>query len=100
MKSRNRKLEIDPVSHARRTSDAELVPNGPFLLTLPELAAHLRIDRATVYRLLQRNELPIPVLRLGRSPRVRATDVEDYLAELAAEEQQLRPIRPQVVNGR
>jgi excisionase family DNA binding protein len=100
MKSKNSKLEIAPVSHARRTSDAQLAPNGPFLLTLPELAAHLRIDRATVYRLLQRHELPIPVLRLGRSPRVRASDVENYLAELAAEEQQPRPIRPQVANGR
>jgi excisionase family DNA binding protein len=71
----------------RRTSEAELVPNRPLLLTLPELAAHLRVDRATVYRLLQRHELPIPVLRLGRSPRVRSVDVEKYLAELAAEVQ-------------
>jgi excisionase family DNA binding protein len=69
----------------RRLSDAELVPNGPLLLTLPELAAHLRVDRATVYRLLQRRELPIPILRLGRSPRVRSTDVEEYLAQLAAD---------------
>ncbi len=74
------------MTHNRRTSDAELVPNGPFLLTLAELAAHLRVDRATVYRLLQRRELPIPILRLGRSARVRSTDVERYLAELAAEE--------------
>jgi hypothetical protein len=44
--------------HNRRSSDAELVPNGPLLLTLPELAAHLRVDRATVYRLLHRRELP------------------------------------------
>jgi excisionase family DNA binding protein len=69
----------------KRSSDAELVPNGPLLLTLPELAAHLRVDRATVYRLFQRRELPIPILRLGRSPRVRSTDVEKYLAELAAD---------------
>jgi excisionase family DNA binding protein len=75
------------MTNNRRTSDAELVPNGPLLLTLPELAAHLRVDRATVYRLLQRHELPIPILRLGRSPRVRSVDVEKYLAELAAEEQ-------------
>ena len=32
------------MKHNRRTSDVELVPNGPQLLTLPELAAHLRID--------------------------------------------------------
>ncbi len=72
------------------TSDTELVPNGPLLLTLPELAAHLRIDRATVYRLLQRGELPIPVLRLGRSPRVRVSDLEHYLAEMADDERDRR----------
>jgi excisionase family DNA binding protein len=89
------------VPHSRRTSDAELVPNGPFLLTLPELAAHLRVDRATVYRLLQRQELPIPILRLGRSPRVRSRDVENYLAELASEEQAVRADGiPQASNGR
>ena len=32
------------------TSDTELAPNRPLLLTLPRLAAHLRIDRATVYQ--------------------------------------------------
>ena len=67
-------------------SHIELVPSGPLLLTLPELAAHLRIDRATVYRLLQRGDLPIPILRVGRSPRVRSADVQTYLAELASKE--------------
>ena len=76
------------MTQTRRTPDSELIPNGPLLLTLPELAAHLRIDRATVYRLLQRNELPIPILRLGRSPRVRSTDVENYLAQLADVDQE------------
>jgi hypothetical protein len=32
------------MKHNRRFSDVELIPNGPLLLTLPELAAHLRID--------------------------------------------------------
>ena len=71
------------MAHKTRTSDTELMPNGPLPLTLPELAAHLRIDRATVYRLLQRRELPIPILRLGRSPReaVAATGSELPLLE-------------------
>jgi excisionase family DNA binding protein len=89
----SRRLEVQ-LTHNRRAADAELGPNGPLLLTLPELAAHLRIDRATVYRLLQRRELPIPILRLGRSPRVRSTDVERYLAELAGEEQDERRVAP------
>ena len=76
----------------RPTSDAEFVPSGPLLLTLPEVAAHLRIDRATVYRLLQRGDLPIPVLRLGRSPRVRVADLEQYLAEMADDERSQAPL--------
>ena len=73
-------------------SDSEIIPNGPLLLTLTELAAHLRIDRATAYRLLQRGDHPIPVLRLGRSPRVRVADLEQYLAEMADEERGRRPV--------
>jgi hypothetical protein len=45
-----------------------------------------------VYRLLQRGELPIPVLRLGRSPRVRVADLEHYLAEMADDERERRPV--------
>jgi excisionase family DNA binding protein len=75
------------MAQSKPRSNVDLVPNGSLLLTLPELAAHLRINRATVYRLLQRGELPIPVLRVGRSPRVRSTDVERYLAELASRDE-------------
>jgi excisionase family DNA binding protein len=58
--------------------------DGTLLMTIPELANTLRVDRATVYRLLQRGRLPIPILRLGdKSPRVRRSDVESYLAQLA-----------------
>jgi len=34
------------MKHNRRFSDVELIPNGPLLLTLPELAAHLRGESA------------------------------------------------------
>lgn len=73
--------------------DAETY-QGTLLMTLPELAATLRLDRATVYRLLRRGDLPIPVLRLGHSPRVRTVDVETYLAELAEDRRALRAIAP------
>jgi excisionase family DNA binding protein len=52
------------------------------LLTIPELAAELRVDKRTVYRLLKAGELPLQVLRIGQSPRVRRVDVERYLAQL------------------
>jgi excisionase family DNA binding protein len=58
--------------------------NGHLLLTIPELAAELRVHRGTVYRLLQRGQLPIPMLKLGsKEVRVRRVDVEAYLATLA-----------------
>jgi excisionase family DNA binding protein len=53
------------------------------LLTIPELAAELRIDKRTVYRLLKAGELPIQVLRVGQSPRVRRADLEHYLEQLS-----------------
>jgi len=68
------------MTHNRRTSDAELVPNGSPSPDVARAAAHLRIDRATVYRLLQRRELPIPILRLGAAHEFVPTDVEKYLA--------------------
>jgi len=71
---------------------ADAPAGRPLLMTLPELAESLRIDRATVYRLLQRKQLPIPVLRLGNSPRVRIVDVEAYLASLADEQSAERSV--------
>src|SRR5262249_53787246 len=76
------------MTQSNRRANLDLVPNRSLLLTLPELAAHLRINRATAYRLLQRGELPIPILRVGRSPRVRSTDVERYLPELASRDEE------------
>lgn len=55
------------------------------LLTFDELAAALGVDRATVYRLKARGELPLPILHVGNSPRVRVVDVEAWLQQLADE---------------
>jgi len=52
-------------------------------LTLPELAEALHVDRRTVYRLIATGELPVPVIRVGRSPRVRVADLEAHLEQLA-----------------
>jgi excisionase family DNA binding protein len=38
----------------------------PLTLTIPQVAALLGISRNTAYELAARNELPVPVLRLGR----------------------------------
>ncbi|MTV25547.1 helix-turn-helix domain-containing protein [Nitriliruptoraceae bacterium ZYF776] len=57
------------------SSDAGAVPA---LLTVAEVAVMLRVSTMTVYRLLGSGELP--GLRVGRSYRIRATELDAYLA--------------------
>jgi excisionase family DNA binding protein len=45
--------------------------------TVAEVATMMRVSKMTVYRLLQNGELP--AVRVGRSFRVRETDVHEYL---------------------
>jgi excisionase family DNA binding protein len=51
----------------------------PLLLTVPEVAAQLRVSRDTVYRKIQRGELP--AVRLGPTGtlRIDQTELELYL---------------------
>jgi excisionase family DNA binding protein len=54
------------------------------LLTVAEVAEMLRVSTMTVYRLIRTGELP--AVRVGRSYRVKKTDLERYL-----DEQMVRP---------
>jgi excisionase family DNA binding protein len=60
-------------------------PVGALLLTIPEVAAELRLDKRSVYRLLRSGQLPLQVIRIGASPRVRRRDLETYLERLATD---------------
>ncbi|HEX3332178.1 MAG TPA: helix-turn-helix domain-containing protein [Gaiellales bacterium] len=57
---------------------------SPFL-KIPEVAAELRVDRATVYRLIRRGQLPTVQIGTGRGPgqilRVRADAFERFIAD-------------------
>lgn len=55
------------------------------LLTIPQLASELRVDKRTVYRLLRSGKLPLQIIHIGESPRVRRVDVEAYLERLATD---------------
>jgi excisionase family DNA binding protein len=55
-----------------KTTGYEQERSAP-LATVDELAARLRIDRATVYR------LPIPYVLVGQRRRYRPEDVDTYL---------------------
>ncbi len=48
------------------------------LLTVSEVAQALRVSNMTVYRLVSAGALP--ALRVGRSVRLRAEDVESYMS--------------------
>lgn len=47
-------------------------------VTVAEVAGELRVSNMTVYRLIQAGQLP--AVRVGRSYRIRAADVDRYLA--------------------
>lgn len=51
----------------------------PCLLTVDELATFLRVNRKTVYQLIETGELP-GVRRLGRVIRIYRPAIEDWLA--------------------
>jgi excisionase family DNA binding protein len=50
------------------------------LLTIDEFARRYSVSRATVYRLAQSGALPM--IKLGRSTRIRRTDAENWAASL------------------
>jgi excisionase family DNA binding protein len=47
------------------------------LLTVPEIAARIALSNATVYRMLERGE--IPCVSIGRSLRVPPADLEAFI---------------------
>lgn len=52
-------------------------------MTMREVADELRVDERSIYRMLRSGELPLQVLHIGRSSRVRRADLERYLDQLA-----------------
>lgn len=50
---------------------------GDEYLTVEEIAVMMRVSKMTIYRMVERGE--IPSLRFGRSFRIRRSDLETYL---------------------
>ena len=60
---------------------------GDRLLTVAEVADHMRVSNMTVYRLIKSGTLP--ALRVGKNYRIRARDLTSYLdASVTSFEQQ------------
>ena len=47
------------------------------ILTIPEVAAYLKVSKSKIYYLVQRNE--IPYIRLGRNVRILESDLAAWL---------------------
>ena len=62
------------------------------LLTIPEVADELRIDKRTVYRLMRSGQLPLQIIHIGQSPRVRRADLGGYLERLVTDAQDARAV--------
>ena len=73
--------EMTRYSRRRRRVVPVVQPNESQskFVTVAELASELRVSNMTVYRLVQSGQLP--AVRVGRSYRIRAVDVDRYLAE-------------------
>jgi len=77
----------DPVDLIEPGVDSSLADLGtdavaarpPRYLTVAEVAARLRVSTMTVYRQIQAGELP--AVRVGKSYRLRADDVDEWIAE-------------------
>jgi excisionase family DNA binding protein len=55
------------------------IESQPRFVTVAEVAGVLRVSNMTVYRLIQAGQLP--AVRVGRSYRIRESDVDRYLAD-------------------
>lgn len=54
-------------------------PEQAGFMTVNEVASLLRVSNMTVYRLINAGEMP--AARIGKSYRIRRTDVDKYLSE-------------------
>lgn len=67
----------DQSGSAERSGTVSNATSGSQFLTVAEVAALMRVSKMTVYRLVHNGELP--AVRVGRSFRVHAKAVHDYL---------------------
>ena len=69
----------DPVADSSPGEVSDPGRRPPRYLTVAEVAGLLRVSTMTVYRQIQAGELP--AVRVGKSYRLKAVDVDDWIAE-------------------
>ena len=60
------------------------------LLTYHDLSVRLQLDRTTIWKMVNRRELPQPI-KLGRAVRWRETEIDAHLAALTAPQPDREP---------
>jgi|OpeIllAssembly_1097287.scaffolds.fasta_scaffold2959173_1 excisionase family DNA binding protein len=69
-----------PTSEGRLAGPSRPMSHGgSSLLTVAEVAAHMRVSNMTVYRLIKSGELA--AVRVGHNYRIREAELERYLSE-------------------
>jgi excisionase family DNA binding protein len=66
-----------PLPWVSQSSNSPTPPRRPVMLSVKEVAGQLRVSKMTVYRLIDGGELL--GYRIGRSLRVKDTDLERYI---------------------
>lgn len=49
------------------------------LLTVPEAAEYLRINRMAAYKMIREDRFPIPVLRIGKNIRIARHELDRFV---------------------
>ena len=82
----------ETITSQESDSDSKLMQhkarNHPALLTIAETACELRISRSTAYELIAAGELE--VVHIGRSARVPAEAIDDFVRRLREQSAQAR----------
>jgi excisionase family DNA binding protein len=71
-------LPLDNAQEKEDEGQSEPTPSSPSLLTMKQVTSQLHLSRATIYRLIAREQFP--VLHFGRAVRVDPAALQQWLA--------------------
>jgi excisionase family DNA binding protein len=74
-----------PTADGKKRPAAAESAAPPTLMTLQEVADHLRVTRSTIHRMLKRNQ--IPAFRIGRHWRFYLEEINNWCASHALSEE-------------
>lgn len=79
MKQSTKKPETKMTVSDVRDDETSNIDNTSAMMTLTEAAAQMGIHRTTAWKLNERGEFPVPILKIGGSRRVVRAHLQRYL---------------------